>query len=68
MTTKTTASRWHADEERRLEELEGSFNASDDITQMTHLEISQSLQSDSTAPQGLLSTMSTSVYLSTCYV
>ena len=53
-TTKAIASRRLADEERRLEELEASFNASDDITQMTHLEISQSLQSDSSAPQGFI--------------
>ena len=36
-TMKATASRWHADKERRLEELEASFNASDDITQMTQV-------------------------------
>jgi len=53
-TTKVTASRRRAGEERRLEELEASFNASDDITQMTHLQISQSVQSDSTVPQGFI--------------
>ena len=53
-TTKATSTQRHAEEERRLEELEASFIASDDITQMTHLEIAESLQSDSTVPQGFI--------------
>jgi len=53
-TKKAGSSSRHEDETRRLDELEFSFNASDDITHLSHSDIASKLQSDSTVPHGFI--------------
>jgi len=51
-TTKATSSSRHADEARRLEELESSFAASDDISELSNSELMDKLQVETAVPQG----------------
>lgn len=54
-TTKRAASSSRREEEaRRMDELEASFHASDDITSLSNSEIIDNLKSDSAVPEGYL--------------
>ena len=53
-TKKSTSSSRQKDEAKRLEELEVTFTASDDISQLSHPDIAQSLKSESTVPEGFV--------------
>jgi len=53
-TTKATSSSKHAEESRRLEELEESFTASDCLSALSHAEIADKLKAESTVSQGFI--------------
>jgi len=55
-TTKATSSSRHAEECRRLEELEESFTADDSLSELSLAEIADKLKAQSTVPQGFIVT------------
>jgi len=53
-TKRAASSSRRAEEAGRLEELEASFNADDDLTQLSHSDIADSLKSESAVPDGFI--------------